>query len=121
MIVEVGIEKVLRLHEFGQIPGGQLAAERLIYYAVGEGSVQLFIHIPRVFQPGVISGETLDMLAFHRLGMDGGVAGILDGGIHGNDVFERRHIGFGGAGTVGMGFRALSVLVEDADGMSQAS
>ena len=120
MVVEIGVEEVLGLHQLGQVSAGKLAAECGVHLAAGKSAGQLLVHVPRALQTFIVAHKPLNVLAFHGLPVDGGMTGILDCGIQGDHVFERGHIGFGGGGTVGMRFRALTVLMIDADSVVQA-
>ena len=118
--VEVGVvvkerdEVVLGSHQLGKVAVGQLSVEGRVDDAILERAVKLFIHAGRTVEARIVAHQTLDLLAFHGLAVNGGVAGILDFGIHGHDVLNSGYPCFGGGGAVRVGFRTVAILVVDA-------
>ena len=103
-----------------RLPAGQLPAQGRIDNTVLEGAFELFVHVGRAFKSGIVADHTLDMLAFQRLTMNGGVARVLLIGSRGNGFFNRSDPRFRRAGTVGVGFRALTVGVVQLDGLLES-
>ena len=117
VVVEVGVDGVLGPHELVKVVARQLAAHAQVNLSVLERAVKLSIsiHISGRFKVFIVTREAFDMLAFHGLAMNGGMTSIryVGGGRH--SLFESRHVGFSGGGTVGVHFHALTGCVVDFD------
>ena len=115
VVVEVGVDGVLGLHEFGQVAGGQLAAHGQIDLAVLVRAGQVVVHVSCRLKIFIMSREAFHMLTFHGLAVDRRMAGVLDVRIGSDGVLNCGHVGLGGCGTVGVDLYALSLGVEEFD------